>query len=168
MIIEGSRGIDMTKVSIQKIDNLIRQLNKIYSRIPTMECKKGCHECCGPIEWSYIEDINMKRWMMKRGIQIRSWGGDMCQYLGKKGCMIYPVRPLICRVYGVSDMETIECPVMGKIENPLIFSDFQLMESEIYLLSEKAKDILGIKDRKITKKYRSDMRHVIAKKVIKK
>jgi Fe-S-cluster containining protein len=110
-------------------DSRLVELQKVYDSIPRLACKKECPEVCiTTMELSQIEEINIRLFLKKRG---REWVdfkdfGDFenhmkrigrhssgpndayscsclrCPYLtSKKLCSIYPVRPLVCRLYGV-------------------------------------------------------------------
>lgn len=85
----------MTKKFKQKID-----LDEIRKKIPTFTCKKGCHDCCGPVPFS------KKEW--KRVKDKRKATSINCPYIGEKGCDIYEERPMMCRLFGA--IEDLRCP----------------------------------------------------------
>ena len=94
-----------------KIGQLRRRLSKIYSRIPSLECREGCGECCGIHSWSFAEWLVITHWLGKHGMKELKAKSllDPCPYLNEsKKCTIYEVRPAICRLYGV--VESLRCP----------------------------------------------------------
>lgn len=77
---------------------------RLYKRIPTFTCEPGCTDCCGPVpfskwEWERIKD--------KRKGDIKTL---TCPYAVGGRCEIYEQRPLICRLFGAVDVETLRCP----------------------------------------------------------
>lgn len=89
-------------------DEALERLFDIYSRIPTISCKH-CSSCCGPILWFEPEEICIQAYMKKESIRYVQWSNQefernnmRCPYLSKNRCIIYPVRPLVCRLQGVT------------------------------------------------------------------
>ena len=85
--------------------NSVREAHeRLYEIIPTFQCKPGCTDCCGPVpfsrwEWSRVRD--------KRTGDIKTL---ICPYAVRGRCEIYEKRPLICRLFGAVDEETLRCP----------------------------------------------------------
>ena len=80
-------------------------IEDIYNLIPDFQCTDGCHECCknfGVPSRTKIEDERVKAFLQKNSMTPGMADGNTCPYLNKTGCSIYPVRPLICRLYGTS------------------------------------------------------------------
>ena len=80
-------------------------IEDIYSLIPDFMCTVGCHECCrnfGVPSQTKVEADRIKAFLGERSMQIGKAQGSTCPYLNATGCSIYPVRPLICRLYGTS------------------------------------------------------------------
>jgi len=82
------------------------RLNKIYSKIPSFDCKH-CHECEGPIVWFEPEEINIREYLNKNNLEYIVWSTEdfeknnmKCPYLKNDRCSIYPVRPIVCRLQG--------------------------------------------------------------------
>lgn len=82
------------------------RLKSIYSNIPNFGCKH-CHECCGPIVWFKPEEIIIRDYMKIHGIDYVVWSteefknnGMRCPYIKNDRCIIYPVRPIVCRLQG--------------------------------------------------------------------
>ena len=95
-------------------NNWKEQLFTLYSRIPSIPCTQ-CHQCCGPILWFYPEELCIQEYLQQRNIQYLQWttkefhDHDMkCPYLQQNHCVIYPIRPLICRLQGV--ISALPCP----------------------------------------------------------
>jgi len=88
------------------LNNTIISLEKIYSLINNFSCKH-CHKCCGPIIWFEPEEIMIREYMEKNNIKRILWTQDefkqnqmRCPYLIDDKCIIYPVRPIVCRLQG--------------------------------------------------------------------
>lgn len=102
---------------------MIRRLESLYAKIPPFPCKEYCSECCGLIQWSDVEDTNIRNYLREHGMEYKSvrilpedilkaaggdYSGVTCPYVENDRCLIYPVRPLICRLQGV--VEKLPCP----------------------------------------------------------
>tara|TARA_R110001592_G_scaffold65716_2_gene201724 strand:+ start:3717 stop:4070 length:354 start_codon:yes stop_codon:yes gene_type:complete len=73
---------------------------RLRERIPTFECVKGCHDCCGPVTTSSEE---MSRLPIKSDADHDAALNDLsCVHLGPDGCTVYEERPLICRLFGTT------------------------------------------------------------------
>jgi Fe-S-cluster containining protein len=92
--------------------------------IPEFLCTPGCHECCrrfGVPSRTQVEEERIQRFTAERGMAAGQARGTTCPYLVVGlGCSIYPVRPLICRIYGTSP--TYRC-VMGVSPLRLLHED---------------------------------------------
>lgn len=84
------------------------RLKQIYDRIPEMECIPGCTDCCGPNLWAKAEWQNITNWLKAHGRRERYAQGLDCPYIRENKCSIYEVRPIICRLFGVT--EKLACP----------------------------------------------------------
>ena len=87
-------------------EEIKENLEKIYLLIPEFECQH-CNSCCGPIIWSEPEDILIKDYLYKHKIKRVIWTKEefqqnqmRCPYLVNNRCIIYPVRPIVCRLQG--------------------------------------------------------------------
>ncbi len=101
-------------ITAKKLEAHIKLL-KIYNQITSTNCTK-CGSCCGPIRWSVVEDIFIKEYMKTHNIKYKMWSVEqfiendlICPYYDKlqKLCMIYKVRPLVCRLQGL--VEELPC-----------------------------------------------------------
>lgn len=82
-----------------------QSLDKLYSRLPSIDCKGLCHTSCGPVA---MTDVEIHRILEERGAPIPPPCGLDCPLLTKeKRCSVYTIRPLICRLWGV--VETLPC-----------------------------------------------------------
>lgn len=89
------------------------KLEEVYRQIPKSTCPHGCGECCGVLWPSLAEIRNIKDWCERHSVEYKGFNPVVCldcPYLGtQKGCNIYPVRPFLCRILGVS--EDLPCPL---------------------------------------------------------
>lgn len=75
------------------------KIEKIYAKLPTMDCKGLCAESCGPIVFSQAEADRM----VKKGITPPGFDDSAtCTALRAGRCSIYANRPLVCRLFGAS------------------------------------------------------------------
>jgi len=88
-------------------ENITESLEKIYSSIPSYIKCEHCHQCCGPIVWFEPEEILIRNYMYKNKIKNVLWtieefkqNNMKCPYLINDRCLIYPVRPIVCRLQG--------------------------------------------------------------------
>lgn len=78
-----------------KDNQKIRRLEELYAKIPKVECRPGCAECCGPAVWSRIEWERLPENMRRPAHSLT------CPYSKPDGnCEIYELRPLVCRLFG--------------------------------------------------------------------
>jgi hypothetical protein len=98
-------------VVVVKDQERIRRLEALYRRIPAIDCRGLCQECCGPIEMTPTERARIAR----RGVDIplpmaAAVAAQLtCPALTAEGrCSVYNIRPLICRLWGVA--ESMPCP----------------------------------------------------------
>lgn len=87
---------------------------------------KNCGQCCGIIPAYPSEIVAITRYIKKNKIKPFKDRGEMCPFLGGdrrdpfRMCLIYPVRPAICRVFPHSIKMTCPHGVGPKIPEPLI------------------------------------------------
>ena len=74
-------------------------------------CKR-CGGCCGLVPVSPEDIAEIKAYIKKNKIKINPLQGDLnivCPFLDKdKKCLIYPVRPLMCRLYRCDSDEIMQ------------------------------------------------------------
>jgi len=96
-----------------------KRLEELFEQIPKFQCEEDCAGCCGPVFWSRAEDQLINEWLSKRGMKKKKRYIKLdtstvnkvditCPYIQNARCQIYPVRPLICRLYGA--VEELKCP----------------------------------------------------------
>lgn len=81
------------------------EIEDIYGLIPDFICTEGCHECCrnfGVPSRTQVEDERIMTFLQENSMPAGTASGNTCPYLNATGCSIYPVRPLICRLYGTA------------------------------------------------------------------
>lgn len=108
-----------------------RVLGNIHNAIPPFKCER-CGGCCGPIGATAME-INIIDEHVRRNhievpeyIQInlsssmiaRSTNDILCPYLKDRECLVYPVRPTICRLFGTT-ASRMPCVAGCGVEKPL-------------------------------------------------
>jgi len=96
------------------------ELDDLYALIPPMDCVDGCTECCrsfGVPSRTPLEDERIRTYLASQGRTIGQAQGTRCPYVSDAGCTIYPVRPLTCRLFGVS--ANYRCPVGAGPARPL-------------------------------------------------
>ncbi len=102
------------------------KLADIYRQVPTSQCPPHCGKCCGILYPGLAELRNIKQWCQQHRVEFHDFTMDIgadCPYLmADKCCRIYPVRPLLCRIHGVSEEKRLRCPdcKTGKLLNVTI------------------------------------------------
>ena len=96
------------------------KLQQIYAQVPDAGCKGLCtHECTmigmSKGEWDEIVKKTGKKPALRHD--------GSCIFLIDGKCSIYPIRPLICRLFGAVDSDKLRCPHGCLSKNPLIDQD---------------------------------------------
>ena len=96
----------------------VKRLERLYRSLPTIDCQGKCIDACGPIACTPLEAKRMTEAggpfkVTGRVIKLQFLGNIQgridCGYLDEEGrCRVYDVRPLICRLYGLT--ERMRCP----------------------------------------------------------
>ena len=102
------------------------KLKEIYAKIPQSKCENGCFECCkNLIQFSEEEKSRMGGY---------EYNG-VCSHLVDGKCTVYDSRPLVCRIFGTS--EILRCDscepegFLGKEETLEIMKEYaQLRKNE--------------------------------------
>jgi len=68
-------------------------------KLPVMKCDQGCGDCCGLAPSTDLEYDRVVQYAEKQGI-IPIDQGVTCPFYQKGTCQVYPVRPLICQIFG--------------------------------------------------------------------
>ncbi len=83
----------------------MRDLDALYAELPRLECQRLCAESCGPVFMGRLE----WRRVCTSVREVRTGGDDlMCPLLKKGRCEVYPIRPMLCRLWGL--VESMPCP----------------------------------------------------------
>ncbi len=78
----------------------LSEIRKLYDKLPHTECEAGCFRCC-------VNSIQMSQ-SEREAIGGYDWKGR-CPKLGEDGrCTVYDSRPLVCRLYGASELLSCE------------------------------------------------------------
>lgn len=96
-----------------------QKLWSIYRSIPIGDCD-GCHECgekcAGEIKMTRLEFLRIRACLGDRPApaQRQRAAGEFaapCRFYDPSlpGCIVYPARPLICRLFGL--VEWLPCPI---------------------------------------------------------
>lgn len=97
----------------------MKAINDLLRRLASLQCKGKCQESCGPLAisheenediYEYCETKGIEYWNLtsvknlREGIKSLMTGKDVyCPFLNDGGkCSIYPVRPMICRLWGMT------------------------------------------------------------------
>jgi len=90
----------------------VNELDRLYARIPKLECKRLCQQSCGPIVMNRLEWERIKE--RRKGLPMFASAENRqtltCPYLDEThgSCSVYAARPLICRLWGV--VKRMRCP----------------------------------------------------------
>jgi Fe-S-cluster containining protein len=108
-----------------------RVLAEIYNEIPAFDCER-CGRCCGPIGATameldlidehvrrnhievpeYIQTVLSTSFIARTTISVR------CPYLKDQACMVYSVRPTVCRLFGTVTTH-MPCVTGGRVLEPI-------------------------------------------------
>jgi len=113
-------------------------LEKIYSQIPNFNCQ-NCHQCCGPIIWFKPEEILIREYLKKYKIKHVVWtkkefekNNRRCPYLINDKCIIYPVRPIVCRLQG--NIPELKCKSSSNNIKSLSINELENIKKEFFQL----------------------------------
>ena len=83
----------------------LRQIDALYAALPAIECKRLCQEACGPIAMSMLERRRIEE-HFDGALAVN--GEPTCPLLKDGRCTVYPIRPAICRLFGL--VRAMQCP----------------------------------------------------------
>lgn len=81
-----------------------------FDFIPPHEKCNNCGECCGPVPISQAEYVRILKYCTDNKIKPIENSIFECIFRDNKNkiCLIYPVRPSLCKIFGVAkDMECV-------------------------------------------------------------
>jgi Fe-S-cluster containining protein len=87
-------------------------LEKLSRRIPSVKCPNNCTRCCGPI---WLSKTELDRLPPAPGNE----ENYMCPYIVDGKCSVYELRPMICRLFGASEIPMLKCSEGGVPERML-------------------------------------------------
>ena len=81
-------------------------------KLPVMRCDDGCGECCGIIPVTDQEFHRVRKYIKEHDIkpQVHVLSPETCPFYQGGRCAVYPVRPMICQVYGHAPVPNLTCP----------------------------------------------------------
>lgn len=90
----------------------LAKIDVLTSAVPSVPCKPGCSDCCGPVLMSRLEWKRILKVMGKTEKELAVPEDLTCPMLdrGTHRCGCYEVRPTICRVFGASLHKRLVCP----------------------------------------------------------
>jgi Fe-S-cluster containining protein len=77
--------------------------------IPSMRCDEGCGDCCGVVPATEAEFRGIQRFIAHHGIVPAASLDGTCPLYQDGKCTVYPVRPLICRLFGHAADPNMTC-----------------------------------------------------------
>ncbi len=92
-------------------------LDRLYARLPKIQCKRKCQRYCGIVPMHQIEQERIAEQIGHKPEVSYTPGGPVpkdlrvapCPLLNADGrCSVYGLRPLICRVWGTA--KDMACP----------------------------------------------------------
>ena len=76
--------------------------NRVADKFPNhMQCAKGCSSCCLLETVAPLEAYIIVSYLQQHPIIAKRKSSEHCVFLEQDTCLIYPVRPIICRTHGL-------------------------------------------------------------------
>jgi hypothetical protein len=88
---------------------MAKMFNLLDKRLPRMHCPDGCGDCCGMIQVCEWEGRQIAAYIVREQITPMKQG-TTCPFFQDGRCAIYPVRPVVCRLYGHIPVDLMTCP----------------------------------------------------------
>lgn len=82
-------------------------LEKLYGAVPAFKCVEGCTDCCGPV---FTTKTEAEKLGIEVGTLTNKPGEAKCRFAGESGCSVHNDRPLMCRIFGATDIDELVCP----------------------------------------------------------
>mgnify|MGYP001558657277 CR=1 FL=1 len=83
-----------------------RDLLILYAQLPRLTCQQKCQHACTSIVMSQTEWERLTRAAGSEELYVQESG--RCPLLVNGRCRVYPVRPMICRLWGLT--KDMACP----------------------------------------------------------
>ena len=82
---------------------IVDEIDRLYAALPSIQCQRKCQRSCGPIKMAQVEADRITDYVAEHPPRLAfESNGELCPALSVMGsCMIYEVRPSICRLYGL-------------------------------------------------------------------
>lgn len=68
--------------------------------LPVMTCVPDCGDCCGPVPITKKERNRIQAYITKHNVVPKYTGYLTCPFFQEGSCKVYPVRPLVCAIFG--------------------------------------------------------------------
>lgn len=115
-------------------------LDALYASLPTIACQGKCQGACGPTPMSAREFSRLNgATLTPPGFHAQT---RTCRYLKHDRCSVYPLRPLICRLYGI--VESLRCPEGCEPSRMLTHDEGQALITQMRALSHGAADVFPV------------------------
>lgn len=150
------------------LESLVEDLRNV---LPETKCSK-CGKCCGPVMITPVEINDIVNYLMEHKL----WKIVIDNLKSKKDeinidkkmicplqrrnerdeneCIVYPVRPIVCREFGVIDNRWMTCPNHGTLNiHPDLMDVYQrVLRQEPYLLTDILLNIILSEQKKLKDK----------------
>lgn len=106
----------------------LRRVRELYRLLPTIDCQRRCAHSCVPVAMSRSEAVNLGLPTSSTTTAARGpLGVPRCSMLTPEGaCGHHDARPMICRLWGVS--ESMRCPHGCEPDGGRYLTDSEAME----------------------------------------
>lgn len=111
------------------------EFRRLYAKVPRIECKGLCFGACGPIGMTPHESRKLNR---AAGHEVHANDDLTCSALTEDGrCSAYNDRPLICRLWGVTERMPCEhgCEIIDNDGKPLTIAESTVIVNRSVALS---------------------------------
>lgn len=73
-----------------------------------MVCEAGCDACCTLFSVTHVEGRIISDYLPSHPADLPGDGETGCVFLREGRCIVYPVRPIICRTHGLLLFDSVE------------------------------------------------------------
>lgn len=131
---------DRYQTLCQYCDDMFQRTAQVYRT--QIRCAKGCDDCClletvVPLEASVIAAyLSSQPEILELLCLPNQLNSSQCVFLKNRTCLIYPVRPIICRTHGLPikypESEGIDvCPLNFHDENLTVIDPQFVLDAEV-------------------------------------
>lgn len=123
----------MGKASRRKAEDPLQALDRVYARIPKINCTGQCQDTCNLIPCTEREKARLEKRLGRPFEPVNNPPKRIhCTALTAEGkCEAYTIRPLICRLYGVIDDSRMRCHHGCKPERYLTESEITALFRDV-------------------------------------